>query len=172
MKNHLYVEYHDNEWGIENHDDGYLFEMLILESFQAGLSWECILNKWENFRAAYDNFDLDKVCAYDNDKRNELYENKGIVRNKLKINASVSNARIFRDIASEFGSFDNYLKNFTGGKVLYETDKTTNPLSDSISADLKKRGMKFVGSTIIYSFLQAVGIIYSHDKDCDLYRKA
>lgn len=172
MKNPLYVEYHDNEWGIENHDDGYLFEMLILESFQAGLSWECILNKRENFRAAYDNFDLDKVCAYDNDKINELYENKGIVRNKLKINASVSNARIFRDIASEFGSFDNYLKSFTGGKVLYETDKTTNPLSDSISADLKKRGMKFVGSTIIYSFLQAVGIIYSHDKDCDLYRKA
>jgi len=172
MKNPLYVEYHDNEWGIENHDDGYLFEMLILESFQAGLSWECILNKRENFRAAYDNFDLDKVCAYDNDKINELYENKGIVRNKLKINASVSNARIFRDIASEFGSFDNYLKNFTGGKVLYETDKTTNPLSDSISADIKKRGMKFVGSTIIYSFLQAVGIIYSHDKDCDLYRKA
>lgn len=172
MKNPLYVEYHDNEWGIENHDDGYLFEMLILESFQAGLSWECILNKRENFRAAYDNFDLDKVCAYDNDKINELYENKGIVRNKLKINASVSNARIFRDIASEFGSFDNYLKNFTGGKVLYETDNTTDLLSDSISADLKKRGMKFVGSTIIYSFLQAVGIIYSHDKDCDLYRKA
>ena len=172
MKNSLYVEYHDNEWGIENHDDGYLFEMLILESFQAGLSWECILNKRENFRAAYDNFDLDKVCAYDNDKINELYENKGIVRNKLKINASVSNARIFRDIAAEFGSFDNYLKSFTGGKVLYETDNTTNLLSDSISADLKKRGMKFVGSTIIYSFLQAVGIIYSHDKDCDLYRKA
>lgn len=172
MKNPLYVEYHDNEWGIENHDDGYLFEMLILESFQAGLSWECILNKRENFRAAYDNFDLDKVCAYDNDKINELYENKGIVRNKLKINASVSNARIFRDIAAEFGSFDNYLKNFTGGKVLYETNNTTNLLSDSISADLKKRGMKFVGSTIIYSFLQAVGIIYSHDKDCDLYRKA
>lgn len=172
MKNPLYVEYHDNEWGIEKHDDGYLFEMLILESFQAGLSWECILNKRENFRAAYDNFDLDKVCAYDNDKINELYENKGIVRNKLKINASVSNARIFRDIAAEFGSFDNYLKSFTGGKVLYETDKTTDPLSDSISADLKKRGMKFVGSTIIYSFLQAVGIIYSHDKDCDLYRKA
>lgn len=172
MKNPLYVEYHDNEWGIENHDDGYLFEMLILESFQAGLSWECILNKRENFRAAYDNFDLDKVCAYDNDKINELYENKGIVRNKLKINASVSNARIFRDIAAEFGSFDNYLKSFTDGKVLYETDNTTDPLSDSISADLKKRGMKFVGSTIIYSFLQAVGIIYSHDKDCDLYRKA
>lgn len=172
MKNPLYVEYHDNEWGIENHDDGYLFEMLILESFQAGLSWECILNKRENFRAAYDNFDLDKVCAYDNDKINELYENKGIVRNKLKINASVSNARIFRDIAAEFGSFDTYLKSFTGGKVLYETDNTTDPLSDSISADLKKRGMKFVGSTIIYSFLQAVGIIYSHDKDCDLYRKA
>ena len=172
MKNPLYVEYHDNEWGIENHDDGYLFEMLILESFQAGLSWECILNKRENFRAAYDNFDLDKVCAYDNDKINELYENKGIVRNKLKINASVSNARIFRDIAAEFGSFDNYLKSFTGGKVLYETDNTTDLLSDSISAGLKKRGMKFVGSTIIYSFLQAVGIIYSHDKDCDLYRKA
>lgn len=172
MKNPLYVEYHDNEWGIENHDDGYLFEMLILESFQAGLSWECILNKRENFRAAYDNFDLDKVCAYDNDKINELYENKGIVRNKLKINASVSNARIFCDIAAEFDSFDNYLKNFTGGTVLYETDNTTDPLSDSISADLKKRGMKFVGSTIIYSFLQAVGIIYSHDKDCDLYRKA
>ena len=171
LKNELYVKYHDEEWCKPNFDDKYLFEMLILESFQAGLSWECILNKRTEFEKAYDNFDLNKVCNYDNKKIEELKENKGIVRNKLKINASVNNAKIFRNIKREYGSFYNYLKTFTNGEIIFETGKTTNELSDKISKDLKKRGMKFVGSTIIYSYLQAIGIINSHDKECYLYNK-
>lgn len=170
LDNPLYIKYHDEEWGILNFNDKYLFEMLILESFQAGLSWECILNKRESFRRAYDNFDLDKVCNYDDEKINELLNNKNIIRNKLKIKASISNANIFRNIKNEYGSFYNYLKLFTKEKIIYETCKTTNELSDAISKDLKKRGMKFVGSTIIYSYLQAIGIINSHDKDCFFYR--
>lgn len=170
LNNPLYVQYHDNEWGVKNIKDAYLFEMLILESFQAGLSWECILNKRENFRIAYDNFDLDIVCSYDNDKINELLENKNIIRNKLKINASINNAKIFKKIIKEYGTFYNYLKTFTQDKTIYETNKTTNELSDRISSDLIKRGMKFVGSTTIYSYLQAIGIIYSHDKECYLYK--
>ena len=170
LDNPLYIKYHDEEWGILNFNDKYLFEMLILESFQAGLSWECILNKRESFRRAYDNFDLDKVCNYDDEKINELLNNKNIIRNKLKIKASISNANIFRNIKNEYGSFYNYLKLFTKEKIIYETGKTTNELSDAISKDLKKRGMKFVGSTIIYSYLQAIGIINSHDKDCFFYR--
>ena len=170
-KNHLYVEYHDNEWCNTNFDDRYLYEMLILESFQAGLSWECILNKRENFRIAYDNFDLEKVCLYDENKIKELINNKDIIRNKLKIRASVDNSIIFKSILSEFGSFYKYLISFTNGVIIYETDKTTNNISDSISADLKKRGMKFVGSTIIYSYLQAIGMIYSHDRECFLYKE-
>ena len=162
---------HDNEWGVLRTDDSYLFEMLELESFQAGLSWECILNKRENFRRAYDEFDLDKVCGYDEEKIAELCSDSSIVRNKLKIRASISNARIFRDIVKEQGSFYDYLCKFTDGEILYECDKTTNEWSDRISADLKKRGMKFVGSVIIYSFLQAVGVIYSHDRECGLYRE-
>ena len=168
LKNPKYIEYHDNEWCCPNFDEKYLYEMLILESFQAGLSWECVLNKRENFRRAYDDFDLDKVCAYDEAKITELLADKSIIRNKLKIIASINNSRIFRAVASEFGSFHNYLRQFTGDKTLYETDKTTNNLSDSISNDLQKRGMKFVGSTIIYSYLQAIGVIYSHDKECYL----
>ena len=171
LKNELYVKYHDEEWCKPNFDDKYLFEMLILESFQAGLSWECILNKRKEFEKAYDNFDLDMVCNYDNKKIEELKENKGIVRNKLKINASVNNSKIFKNIKEEYGSFYNYLKTFTNGEIIYETGKTTNELSDTISKDLKKRGMKFVGSTIIYSYLQAIGIINSHDKECYLYAK-
>ena len=170
-KNHLYVEYHDNEWCNTNFDERNLYEMLILESFQAGLSWECILNKRENFRIAYDNFDLEKVCLYDENKIKELINNKDIIRNKLKIRASVDNSKIFKSILSEFGSFYKYLISFTNGVIIYETDKTTNDISDSISADLKKRGMKFVGSTIIYSYLQAIGMIYSHDKECFLYKE-
>ena len=169
-KNPLYVEYHDSEWCIPRFDEQYLYEMLILESFQAGLSWECVLNKREAFRMAYDNFDIDKVCLYGEEKINELISNEGIIRNKLKIKASINNSKIFREISHEYGGFYNYLLTFTKGEFLYETDKTTNALSDSISADLKKRGMTFVGSTIIYSYLQAVGIIYSHDKDCFLYK--
>lgn len=170
LKNPLYVKYHDNEWCVQNFDDKYLFEMLILESFQAGLSWECILNKRENFKEAYDNFDLEKVCLYDDEKIDELLKNKGIVRNKLKIKASINNAKIFKSIKEEYGSFYNYLYTFTNGKIIYEIGKATNHLSDKISKDLKKRGMKFVGSTIIYSYLQAIGIIYSHDEECYLFQ--
>ena len=170
LKNPLYVKYHDNEWCVQNFDDKYLFEMLILESFQAGLSWECILNKRENFKEAYDNFNLEKVCLYDDEKIDELLKNKGIIRNKLKIKASINNAKIFKSIKEEYGSFYNYLYTFTNGKIIYEIGKTTNHLSDKISKDLKKRGMKFVGSTIIYSYLQAIGIIYSHDEECYLFQ--
>lgn len=166
LKNQKYITYHDEEWCQPNFEDHYLYEMLILESFQAGLSWECVLNKRDAFRKAYDGFDLEKICAYDEQKISELLENKDIIRNKLKINASIGNSRIFREILGEFGSFYNYLKQFTKDEIIYETDKTTNDLSDVISKDLQKRGMKFVGSTIIYSYLQAIGIIYSHDKDC------
>lgn len=171
INNPLYVKYHDEEWCHFNLDDNYLFQMLLLESFQAGLSWESVLNKRENFRKAYDNFDLDKICSYGDDKIDELLNNKDIIRNKLKIKASISNARIFRNIIKEYGSFRAYLKTFTNEEIIYEIDKTTNFLSDSISKDLKKRGMKFVGSVIIYSYLQAIGIIYSHDKECFLYKK-
>ena len=170
LKNPLYVKYHDNEWCVQNFDDKYLFEMLILESFQAGLSWECILNKRENFKEAYDNFNLEKVCLYDDEKIDELLKNQGIIRNKLKIKASINNAKIFKSIKEEYGSFYNYLYTFTNGKIIYEIGKTTNHLSDKISKDLKKRGMKFVGSTIIYSYLQAIGIIYSHDEECYLFQ--
>ena len=169
--NPLYVEYHDKEWCISNQDDNYLFEMLILESFQAGLSWECVLNKRNDFRTSYDNFNIDKIINYDENKINELLTNDKIIRNKLKIKASINNAKIFKDIQKEYGSFYNYLLTFTKNKILYEIDKTTNDLSDSISKDLIKRGMKFVGSTIIYSYLQATGFIYSHDEECFMYKK-
>lgn len=170
LNNPIYIEYHDKEWGIMNINDNYLLEMLILESFQAGLSWECVLNKRENFRLAYDNFNIDKICNYTENKIIELSENKDIIRNKLKIKASINNTKIFKSIQKEFGSFSNYLKTFTKDNIIYETDKTTNFLSDDISKDLIKRGMKFVGSTIIYSYLQAIGIIYSHEKECFLYK--
>ena len=171
LNNPKYIDYHDNEWGVLNLDDTYLLEMLILEMFQAGLSWECVLNKREAFRRVYDDFDIDKICNYTEDKIKELEENKDIIRNKLKIKASINNAKIFKSIRKEYGSFRNYLKTFTNEEIIYEIDKTTNLLSDSISKDLKKRGMKFVGSVIIYSYLQAIGIIYSHDKECFLYKK-
>lgn len=170
LGNKKYVEYHDNEWCKPNFDDKYLLEMLILESFQAGLSWECILNKREDFRKSFDNFDVDKICRYDEKKVQELLNNEKIIRNKLKINATINNSKIFKKIQSEYGSFYNYLKTFTNDETIYEIGNTTNNLSDVISKDLQKRGMKFVGSTIIYSYLQAIGIIYSHDKECFLYK--
>lgn len=169
LNNPLYIRYHDEEWGQPNFDERYLLEMLILESFQAGLSWECVLNKREAFRQAYDQFDLNKICSYDETKLQELAQNKGIIRNRLKIKASVENAKIFKAIQKEYGSFYNYLKIFTQGKTFYEVGLTSSKLSDCLSADLKKKGMKFVGTTIIYSYLQAIGIIYSHDENCDLY---
>ena len=170
-KNKKYVEYHDKEWGILNTEDKYLFEMLILESFQAGLSWECVLNKREAFRKSYDNFDIDKIINYDDKKIEELINNKDIIRNKLKIKSSINNARIFKQISEEYKGFYNYLKTFTRGNIIYENNKTTSNLSDNISQDLQKRGMKFVGSTIIYSYLQAIGVINSHDDTCDYKNK-
>lgn len=170
LNNFKYIEYHDNEWCNPNFDDNYLFEMLVLESFQAGLSWECILNKRENFKQAFDNFDVYKICNYNDEKIKKLLENKSIIRNKQKINATINNSKIFIKIINEYGTFYNYLKTFTNNKIIYETNKNTNLLSDKISKDLKKRGMKFVGSTIIYSYLQAIGIIYSHDKECFMYK--
>lgn len=166
LNNPLYIEYHDKEWGIPNFDDKYLFEMLLLESFQAGLSWECILNKRKYLKKAYENFDIDKIINFDERKIKELLSNDKIIRNKLKINASINNAKILKNIQNEYGSFYKYLLTFTKNKILKETNKTTNDLSDSISKDLIKRGMKFVGSTIIYSYLQATGFIYSHEKEC------
>lgn len=170
LSNPKYIAYHDYEWGKLNTDEEYLFEMLILESFQAGLSWQCVLNKREAFKEAYDDFDIDKVIEYDEKKIEQLSNNPNIIRNKLKIKASISNAKIFKSIQEEYQTFYNYLCTFTHGKIIYEIGKTTSTLSDSISNDLKKRGMKFVGSTIIYSYLQAIGVIYSHEKDCFLYK--
>ena len=170
-KNELYIKYHVEEWGQLVHDDQRLFEMLILDSFQAGLSWECVLNKREAFRKAFDGFDLEKVCAYDEARMEELKQDAGIVRNSRKIKAAVENARIFREIVKEYGSFAEYLWGFTQGKVVYENDKASSPLSDAISKDLKKRGMTFVGTTIIYAYLQAVGVICSHENGCYLYRQ-
>ena len=170
MNNPLYIEYHDREWGVPNFEEGYLFEMLILESFQAGLSWECVLNKRASFRTAFDGFDPAKIACYDQAKINELMCNPNIIRNRRKIEAAVNNSRVFLAIARQWGSFGSYLESFSHGKTVYECDKTTNALSDALSKDLKKRGMKFAGSTIIYSYLQAIGVIYSHDKDCYLYK--
>lgn len=170
LKNPKYIEYHDKEWCKLNLDDRYLFEMLILESFQAGLSWECVLNKREDFRKAFDNFDVDKICNYNEERVQNLLKNEKIIRNKLKVKATINNSKIFKKIQNEYGTFHNYLKTFTNNKIIYEIDRTTNYLSDVLSKDLQKRGMKFVGSTIIYSYLQAIGIIYSHDKECFMYK--
>ena len=161
--NEIYTKYHDEEWGEPVHDDQKLYEMLILESFQAGLSWSCILNKRENFRKAFDNFDIDKIINYDEIKIQELQKNEGIIRNKLKIKATINNSKIFKQIQKEYGSFDKYIWSFTNNKTIYEFDKVSSELSDTISRDLKKRGMTFVGTIIIYSYLQAVGIINSHE---------
>ena len=172
LKNPLYIRYHDQDWGVPLHDDRALFELLILEGFQAGLSWECVLNKREAFRRAFDGFDPELVSRYGEEKCASLLADPGIIRNRLKIRAAVTNARVFGDIRREFGSFDAYIWGFTDGQVVYEPydKRTTSPLSDQISKDLKKRGMKFVGSTIIYSYLQAIGVLNAHGKECDCYR--
>lgn len=165
----IYVEYHDSEWGIPVHDDHKLYEMFLLETFQAGLSWITILKKREHFREAFDSFDVEKVAGYKEEKVDELLQNKLIIRNRNKINAAVKNAAIFIEIQKEFGSFSNYLWGFTNGQVITNTSDEApvkTELSDQISKDLKKRGMSFVGSVTIYSYLQAVGIVNDHDKDC------
>ena len=170
LNNLSYVKYHDEEWGKPQHDDRALYEMLILETFQAGLSWECILNKRPAFKKAYDNFNVDKVACYDESKINSLLSNPDIIRNRLKITASVTNSKVFKQIQQEFGSFDRYIWHFTNGKTIIEpyTKRTTSPLSDKVSLDLKKRGMSFVGSTTIYSFLQSIGVINAHGEECFL----
>ena len=172
LNNPLYVKYHDEEWGVPVYDDHKLFEMLLLESFQAGLSWECVLNKRAAFKKAFDNYNYKKIKDYNEEKQKELMNNKNIIRNKRKISATIKNAKIFMEIQKEYNSFSNYLWHFTNNKIIYEIGKTTSNLSDQISKDLKKRGMSFVGTTIIYSYLQAIGVINSHEKNCYLYKES
>lgn len=161
-----YIRYHDEEWGVPVHDDHKLFELLILENFQAGLSWACILHKRESFRRAFDGFDPEKVCAYGEEKLAALAQDPSIVRNRLKIRAAVNNARVFKAIQQAWGSFDRYLWHWTDGKTICETGKVSSVLSNAVSRDLKERGMKFVGTVIVYSYLQAVGVINSHEDTC------
>lgn len=170
----IYERYHDEEWGKPQHDDQHLFEMLILEGFQAGLSWLTILKKREAFRKAFDHFEVEKVAAYQEEKLAALMQNADIVRNRRKIEASVLNAKAFIKIQQEYGSFDAYLWSFTKGEVVYDNTVflASSPLSDQISKDLKRRGMKFVGTTIIYAFLQAVGVVNSHEPSCFLHAAA
>lgn len=165
----IYVKYHDEEWGVPVYDDEKLYEMFLLETFQAGLSWITVLNKREAFREAFDGFDPEKVVAYKEEKLNELMNNPGIIRNRRKVDAAVKNTRIFMEIQKEFGSFSNYLWGFTGGKIIVNQDdnfQVKTDLSDQISKDLKKRGMSFVGSVTIYSYLQAVGVVNDHELGC------
>lgn len=165
----IYIRYHDEEWGIPTHDDKELFEMLVLESFQAGLSWITILKKRENFKKAFDDFDVIKVAGYGEDKIEELRNNKGIIRHKGKITSAINNAQIFIEIQEEFGSFSEYIWSFTDGKIIKAEYLTESDLSKEISKDLKKRGMKFVGPTIIYSYLESIGVIDNHEKNCFRY---
>lgn len=170
-KNPLYIKYHDEEWGRPMHDDARLLELLILESFQAGLSWECVLNKREAFRTAFDGFDRDTILAYDERKIDELMSTSGIIRNRAKIRTAVTNTAVFKAIQDEFGSFDTYLSCFCPKEPIYDHISTTSEISDALSADLRKRGMKFVGSTIIHAFLQSIGVFNSHVPDCYLYHQ-
>lgn len=165
----VYIRYHDEEWGVPTHDDRELFEMLVLESFQAGLSWITILKKRENFRRAFDDFDVRKVASYDDAKVEELRMNEGIIRHKGKINAAINNAQVFIEIQDEFGSFDEYIWGFTDGEIIKAEFLTESELSRHISKDLKKRGMKFVGPTIIYSYLESIGVIDNHQECCFKY---
>ncbi len=172
LKNSRYIEYHDYEWGVPVHDDRRLFEMLILEGAQAGLSWATILNKRENYRLAFDNFEPSIVADYDEIKIDELLGDKGIVRNRRKIYSAINNARVFLDIQEEFGSFSAYIWSFVDGQPIQNSFKEMvevpceTELSETISKDLKKRGMSFVGPTIIYSFMQAVGMVNDHETGC------
>jgi DNA-3-methyladenine glycosylase I len=173
----LYIAYHDLEWGVPNHDDRHLFEMLILEGAQAGLSWSTILNKRENYRAAFDNFDAEKVARYDARKKAKLMANAGIVRNRLKIDATIQNARAFLEVREEFGRFDKYIWQFVGGAPQHNRFASMKDVpartaeSDAMSKDLLKRGFKFVGSTICYAYMQAVGMVNDHLMSCFRYRE-
>ena len=171
-KNDLSINYHDAEWGVPEHDERKLFEFLIFEGAQAGLSWDTILRKRENYRKAFDDFDYKKIALYDEKKQAELLKNEGIIRNRLKIKSAIQNANAFLKIQKEFGSFDKYIWNFVGGKPIVNSRKNLSELpartviSDRISRDLKKRGFNFVGSTIMYSFMQACGLVNDHLVDC------
>ncbi len=169
----LSIDYHDKEWGVPLHDDTRLFEFLVLEGAQAGLSWETILNKRENYRAAFDDFNPTKIARYNDRKVEALMNNAGIIRNRLKINSAITNAQAFLAVAREFGSFDSYVWRFVDGKPLRRKRGQPLParteLSDALSKDLLKRGFKFVGSTICYSFMQAVGLVNDHDSSCFRY---
>jgi DNA-3-methyladenine glycosylase I len=173
----LYVAYHDDEWGLPVHDDQLLFEFLILEGFQAGLSWRTVLYKRDNFRQAFDDFDPVKIAAYGDEKIAELLANPGIIRNKAKVNASITNARAFLAVKEELGSFDHYIWQFTGGKTQVNTWETMaeiparTPESDAMSKDLLQRGFRFVGSTICYAHMQATGMVNDHTIDCFRYHQ-
>ncbi len=176
-KNDPAIDYHDKEWGMPQHNDQRLFEFLILEGAQAGLSWDTILRKRENYRVAFDNFDYRKIALYDEKKCAELLENEGIIRNRLKIKSAVQNANAFLKIREEFGSFDKYIWQFVGGKPIVNNWKTLSEvpakseISDAISKDLKRHGFNFVGSTIMYSFMQACGLVNDHLVSCFRYEK-
>lgn len=173
----LYVEYHDKEWGTPVYDDDTLFEFLILETFQAGLSWITVLRKRENFRRAFDHFNYKKIAKYGEDKVAELLSDPGIIRNKLKVRATISNAQAFMKVQEEFGSFSDYIWGFTAGKPITNSYKSlkevpaNTPLSDTISKDLKKRGFKFVGTTVIYAHMQATGMVNDHLTSCFRYKE-
>jgi len=172
LDSEIYVKYHDHEWGVAIYDDKRLFEFLILESFQAGLSWLTILKKREDFRIAFDNFEPAVVVCYDEGKVEELMQNAGIIRNRLKIQSAIGNAKVFLELQKEYGSFSAYLWGFTDGLIIANVDDTlpvSSAVSDTISADLKKRGMKFVGTVTMYAYLQAVGIINDHECCCFLH---
>lgn len=176
-KNDLAIKYHDEEWGIPQHDDRKLFEFLILEGAQAGLSWDTILRKRDNYREAFDSFQAEKIALYDEKKQAELLQNEGIIRNRLKIASAIQNAKAFLEIQKEFGSFDKYIWNFVGRKPINNKLKTSSEIpakteiSDAISKDLKKRGFNFVGSTIIYAFMQACGLVNDHLVSCFRYEE-
>jgi DNA-3-methyladenine glycosylase I len=166
--NPLYLHYHDHDWGVPCHDELVLFEMLNLEGAQAGLSWETILNKRENYRAAFDQWDAKKIAKYDEVKVEELMQNAGIVRNRLKINATITNAKAYLQLCKDVGGLEPYLWSQITGKPIRNKERViTSPLSDSISKDLKKCGFKFVGSTIIYAYIQSIGMVNDHSADCD-----
>lgn len=171
-QNPLYVKYHDEEWGVPTHDDAYLYEMLLLECFVAGLSWECVLNKREGFRSAFAGFDVVAVSAFLEDDVVRLMADSRIIRHRRKIEAAITNSRVFLQIQKEFGSFAAYAWGFSAGCVVQEPwhERTSSPLSDALSADLKRRGMRFVGTITVYSWLQAVGIICAHGSECEYSR--
>jgi DNA-3-methyladenine glycosylase I len=168
----LMIKYHDNEWGVPVHNDKKLFEFLILEGFQAGLSWRTVLHKRKNFRRAFDNFDYNKIARYNRHKINSLLKDEGIIRNRLKIEGAITNAKAFLQVRKEFGTFDKYIRSFVNGKQIHNKFKTLKELpaktelSDIISKDLKKRGFKFVGSTIVYAHMQATGMVNDHIVSC------